>query len=154
MQNNITICLRCSRCKYVLIKQTDNNHYSLAAANDPHVHKQTKRWLVSMVCHHSPNVRRVLPGLYFSTVSSPLLPSNPPMAYISPLRTATPSVLLLDSIGSPCDLSQCPNQASQQSCGSNNDSNNNNNNDSNSLSFTYRTLEVPFQILPQHTRSY
>ena len=42
----------------------------------------------------------VLPGLYFSTVSNPLFPSNPPTAYSSPCNTATPRVLRLDSMGS------------------------------------------------------
>ena len=42
----------------------------------------------------------IIPGLYFSAESSPLLPSNPPTAYSSPLRTPTPRVLRRDNMGS------------------------------------------------------
>ena len=54
-----------------------------------------------------------LPGLYFSTVSSPLVPSNPPTAYNSSFSTATPSVLRRDNIGST--LTQQPLSKSSRS---------------------------------------
>lgn len=44
-------------------------------------------------------IYRWLPGSYLSTVSRPVVPSNPPTAYSIPLSTATPSVLRRESMG-------------------------------------------------------